>query len=152
MPAALTEAAQLRATAYSSCCVHQHTNHEWQVKSVLSVLCFRKLLNGVARWQNFCCISYLKLNLEHLNTLLNDALFTKIKKQKFSCCSAKSCRAMPIEIHTVSSSRQRKLKLRRETSVGYESRKCMHAVQGGLLGGHKSTPVRQKHFPLPTNN
>ncbi len=28
------------------------------------------------------------------------------------------------------------LKFRRETSIGYESRKCTQADQGGLLGGH----------------
>jgi hypothetical protein len=33
------------------------------------------------------------------------------------------------------------------TSIGYESRKCMQAVQGGLLGGHKSTPVKQPAAP-----
>jgi hypothetical protein len=56
MPAALTEAAQLRATAYSSCCAHHHTNHKRRVKSVLkgaqaSVLCFGKLPNAIATCQ-----------------------------------------------------------------------------------------------------
>jgi hypothetical protein len=39
-------------------------------------------------------------------------------------------------------------------SIGYESRKCTHAVQGGLLGGHKSTPVRAipPSLHLPTTN
>jgi hypothetical protein len=32
---------------------------------------------------------------------------------------------------------------------GYESRKCTQSVQGGLLGGHKSTPVSRKHKLFP---
>ncbi len=53
---------------------------------------------------------------------------------------------MNTEIDTLSNSRQRILKFRRETSMEYESRECMQAVQGGLLGGHKSTPVKHKHM------
>jgi hypothetical protein len=49
---------------------------------------------------------------------------------------------LSIEIDTQRNSRQRKLKLSWETTIGYESGKCTHAVQGGLLGGHKSSPVR----------
>ncbi len=30
--------------------------------------------------------------------------------------------------------------------IGYESGKCMLAVQGGILGGHKSVPVSHKHM------
>ncbi len=45
------------------------------------------------------------------------------------------------------SSRQRKLKLRWETLIGYESRKCTHPVQSGILGCHKSIPVKLKHIP-----
>jgi len=37
------------------------------------------------------------------------------------------------------------------TSVGYESQKWTQgAVQGGLLGGHKSAPVRQNHLLTPS--
>jgi hypothetical protein len=32
-------------------------------------------------------------------------------------------------------------------SIGYKSQKSTHAVQGGLLGGHKSAPVRHMLFP-----
>ena len=32
-------------------------------------------------------------------------------------------------------------------SIGYESGKCTLAVQGGILGGHKSAPVSHKHMP-----
>jgi hypothetical protein len=60
------------------------------------------------------------------------------------------------EIETLSISRQLILKFRCETSIGYESRKCMQAVQGGLLGGHKSPLVNYILFPpslqLPTYN
>jgi hypothetical protein len=42
------------------------------------------------------------------------------------------------------------LKFRCETSIGYDSQKCLKAVQGGLFGGHKSTPVKPlKHMPFP---
>ncbi len=51
-----------------------------------------------------------------------------------------------IEIHIKSSSR---LKMMWETAIGYKSRKCMLAVQGGLLGDHKSALVRQKHMLSP---
>ena len=30
--------------------------------------------------------------------------------------------------------------------IGYESGKCTLAVQGGILGGHKSAPVSHKHM------
>ncbi len=33
--------------------------------------------------------------------------------------------------------------------MGYESQKCTQAVQSGLLGGHKSTPVKHKHMLFP---
>ncbi len=33
--------------------------------------------------------------------------------------------------------------------MGCESQKCTQAVQGGLLGGHKSTPVKHKHILFP---
>jgi hypothetical protein len=36
-----------------------------------------------------------------------------------------------------------------ETSIGYESRMCTQAVQGGLLRGHQSTPVKHKHMLFP---
>jgi hypothetical protein len=42
------------------------------------------------------------------------------------------------------------LKCRCETRLGYESRKCTQAVQGGLLGGHKITPVRQTNAIPPS--
>ncbi len=46
-------------------------------------------------------------------------------------------------------SRQRMLTFSWETSIGCVSRKCTQAVQGGFLGGHKSTPVKHKHMPFP---
>ncbi len=41
------------------------------------------------------------------------------------------------------------LKFWYETSIGCESRKCTQAVQDGLLGGHKCSPVKHKHMLLP---
>jgi hypothetical protein len=46
-------------------------------------------------------------------------------------------------------SRQRKLKLRWDTSIGYKSWKLTHACQGGLLGGHKRAPVRHNKHAIP---
>jgi len=37
-------------------------------------------------------------------------------------------------------------KLRWKTSIEYESGKCTLAVQGGILGGHKSAPLSHKHM------
>ncbi len=36
-----------------------------------------------------------------------------------------------------------------DDSIGYESWKCTQAVQGGILGGHKSSPVRHKFMLSP---
>ncbi len=76
------------------------------------------------------------------------------EKRELPCLSTQAAgrsqdRLLTIEIRTQNSSRQRKVKLRRETSIGYDLRKCKLADQGGLLGGHKSTSVKQKHMLLP---
>jgi len=42
------------------------------------------------------------------------------------------------------------LKFRCEMSIGNESWKCTQAVQIGLSGGHKCTPVKHKHMLLPS--
>ncbi len=53
------------------------------------------------------------------------------------------------EADTLSNIRQRRLKFRCETLIEYESQKCKQAVQGGLLGGHRSTSVKHKHILFP---
>jgi hypothetical protein len=73
IPTGLTEAAQLRAilpTPAAASITTQVMNAEssQDSKGPMPVFCAsesRKLPNAIARWQNFCCISYLKLNLKH---------------------------------------------------------------------------------------
>ncbi len=47
--------------------------------------------------------------------------------------------------------KQQTEKLRWKTSIGYESWKFTQAAQGGILGGHKSSPVRPKYMLSPAD-
>ena len=51
-----------------------------------------------------------------------------------------------IEIDTLEYQQTEKTETELKDVIGYESGKCTLAVQGGILGGHKSAPVSHKHM------
>ncbi len=73
--------------------------------------------------------------MESLSTDLQEPLtHPPLLNHREYCREGDSGRDTTIEIDARNSSRQRKLRLRWEVLIGYESRKCTLNVQGGLLG------------------